>query len=167
MPDVRGVKDTSRQGRYHNHRYAHLARELGLDVAQVRDLGWSDTTVPAATREDYTDVLVDLAAALTLWRRAETERFPTEAGDGEDPDQPGGDTDTGGAASDGRARTRNPIPCTCGCPRRIRVTASVLALGTAWTGCYPSTWNACMPRCRRLAVLPGPPTRSTERLVLR
>jgi hypothetical protein len=32
---ARTVSDTSRQGRYHNRRYATLARELGLDVAHL------------------------------------------------------------------------------------------------------------------------------------
>jgi hypothetical protein len=47
---VRKVQDTSRQGRFHNRSYAHLARELGRDVAQVQGIGWSGTSVPPAHR---------------------------------------------------------------------------------------------------------------------
>jgi hypothetical protein len=67
----RKVSETSRQGRYHNRRYATLARELGLDVAQVQPIGWSATSVPEHTATRYTEVLAELAAALVLWRRAE------------------------------------------------------------------------------------------------
>jgi hypothetical protein len=43
------IQDTSRQGRYHNHRYATLAAELGLDVARDPRIGWSLTTLPQPT----------------------------------------------------------------------------------------------------------------------
>ena len=36
---ARGIQDTSRQGRYHNTRFAQLARELGIDVAKSPRLG--------------------------------------------------------------------------------------------------------------------------------
>jgi integrase len=45
---ARSIQDTSRGGRYHNRRYATLARELGLDVAAVKPIGWS-ATVPEPT----------------------------------------------------------------------------------------------------------------------
>jgi hypothetical protein len=47
--DARGITDTSRQGRYHNKKYALLAAELGLEVAETSGFGWTVTTVPAAT----------------------------------------------------------------------------------------------------------------------
>jgi hypothetical protein len=65
---ARKVSDTSRQGRYHNRRYANLARELGLDVAHLEPIGWSATSVPDQTAARYVEVL---AEALVLWRRAE------------------------------------------------------------------------------------------------
>jgi hypothetical protein len=40
------ISDTSRQGRYHNRRYATLAGELGLDVGHLDPIGWSATSVP-------------------------------------------------------------------------------------------------------------------------
>jgi hypothetical protein len=39
----------SRQGRYHNRRYAALAQELGLDIAHLDPIGWSATSVPEPT----------------------------------------------------------------------------------------------------------------------
>ena len=48
-PTASKVSDTSRQGRYHNRRYATLARELGLEVAHLEPIGWSATSVPEPT----------------------------------------------------------------------------------------------------------------------
>jgi hypothetical protein len=101
---ARKVSDTSRQGRYHNRRYATLAGELGLDVAHVQPIGWSATSVPEQTAACYVEVLAELAAALVLWRRAEQ------------------------ASAAGPGRSRNALACMCGCGRRIRVARSVLEL---------------------------------------
>ena len=99
---ARQVQDTSRQGRYHNRRYAALARELGLEVRAREPIGWSVTSVPEATARAYAGQLEELAVALVLWRRLETAA--TRAG-----------------------RSRNLLACVCSCGRRIRVAASTLA----------------------------------------
>jgi hypothetical protein len=101
---ARKVSDTSRQGRYHNRRYATLAGELGLDVAHLNPIGWSATSVPEQTAARYTGVLAELAEALVLWRHAEQ------------------------ASSAGPGRSRNALACSCSCGRRIRVARSVLEL---------------------------------------
>ena len=98
---TRRIQDTSRQGRYHNRRYAALAGELGLTVTTAGSRGWTMTAVPAETAAAYAGVVEDLARALVLWRRAE---------------QPGG----------GR-RGNNLLPAVCGCGRRIRASRSTLA----------------------------------------
>ena len=102
LAQARSIVDTSRQGRYHNRRYAQLARELGLNVTSVQPIGWSATTVPDATADTYAGQLEDLAAALVLWRRQEHR------------------TGTG-------PRSRNLLAATCGCGRRIRVAKTTLA----------------------------------------
>jgi hypothetical protein len=61
LAQARGIADTSRAGRYHNRRYATLARELGLDVATVKPIGWSATTVPEPTAACYAGQLEELA----------------------------------------------------------------------------------------------------------
>jgi len=104
LAHARKVSDTSRQGRYHNRRYATLAGELGLEVAHLDPIGWSATSVPELTAARYVEVLAELGAALVLWRRAEQA----------DPAGPG--------------RSRNALACSCGCGRRIRVARSVLEL---------------------------------------
>jgi hypothetical protein len=110
LAHARKISDTSRQGRYHNRRYATLARELGLDVAHLDPIGWSATSVPAPTAARYADMLAQLEAALVLWRRAEQT---TPAGLG---------------------RSRNALACSCGCGRRIRVARSVLELAPILCG---------------------------------
>jgi hypothetical protein len=109
LAQARGVQDTSRQGRYHNRRYATLGRELGLDVASVQPIGWSATTVPDTTAAAYAAQLEELAAALVLWRR-QTHRI-------------GSDT-----------RSRNLLAATCGCGRGIRVAKATLAEGPILCG---------------------------------
>ena len=68
---ARGIKDTSRQGRYHNTKYKMLAEELGITVTFDPAIGWSITGVPGHTAEDYADQLTALQAAMTLWRTSE------------------------------------------------------------------------------------------------
>jgi hypothetical protein len=102
LAQARGVQDTSRQGRYHNRRYAALARELGLDVASVKPIGWSATTVPQQTAGAYAGQLEEFQAALLLWRRQE-HRIGTGP------------------------RSRNLLAAACGCGRRIRVAKATLA----------------------------------------
>src|SRR6266545_384493 len=102
LAQAREVQDTSRQGRYHNRRYAHLARELGLDVTSVKPIGWSATTVPEATAAGYAGQLEELQAALVLWRRQE-HRIGTGT------------------------RSRNLLAATCACGRRIRAAKATLA----------------------------------------
>jgi hypothetical protein len=102
---VRGIKDTSRQGRWHNRRFAVLADEVGLDTTQHHALGWSPSTLRPATAEEYADTLRGLTAALSVYRHPE----------------PG--------TADGRTSNNNPVACECGCTRKIRVARTVLDLG--------------------------------------
>jgi hypothetical protein len=96
------IQDTSRQGRYHNRRYATLAGELGLEVASVKPIGWSATTVPDTTAAAYAGQLEELQAALVLWRRHEHRIGPG-------------------------TRSRNLLAAACPCGRRIRAAKATLA----------------------------------------
>jgi hypothetical protein len=106
---VRGIKDTSRQGRWHNARFKALAEELGIEVTKDPRIGWSPTALPERTREEYAETIAMLGEALRLFRSVEVT---------------GGNT---GKAS-------NPPACVCDCGRRIRVAASVLAAGPITCG---------------------------------
>ena len=106
LAHVRKIPDTSRQGRYHNRRYQVLAEELGLDVAEAGALGWSSTNLRDATIKQYRRELQQLRSALTLYRRGELT-----------------------AADGGKAKSTNLLPCSCACPRRIRVARATLEAG--------------------------------------
>ena len=108
---ARGIQDTSRQGRFHNTRYADLARELGLEVAKTGTIGWSATTVPDATAARYRAELRRLDAAMVAWRHAD-----------------------GGSGRGGRASSNNGLAARCDCGRRIRVSAAVLGAGPITCG---------------------------------
>jgi hypothetical protein len=60
----RGIKDTSRQGRYHNHRFQTLAEELGLQVQRDSAFGWTETTLRASTADAYSRALRELELLL-------------------------------------------------------------------------------------------------------
>jgi hypothetical protein len=54
------MKDTSRQGRYHNHRFRTVAEELGLQVGRDSAFGWTQTDLRASTAAGYSGVLGEL-----------------------------------------------------------------------------------------------------------
>lgn len=132
---ARQVQDVSRGGRYHNARYAELARELGLTVARAGDIGWSDTAVPDATAAAYAAELAALGGALTAWRRSERHGAGGQDASGE-PGEDQADDGEGGGGRGGRKSSNNGVSALCGCepPRRIRVAASVLAAGPVMCG---------------------------------
>ena len=99
---ARGITDTSRQGRYHNKKYAVLARELGLHVTETPGFGWTITTVPDSTAARYAAQLGALKDAMTIWRNAEH------------------------ITAAARGRSTNLIAAQCSCGRKIRVAASTL-----------------------------------------
>jgi len=109
LAHVRGIKDTSRQGRWHNARFKTLAEELGIAVTKDPRNGWSPTSVTAETRQAYAEVLAELGAALRLHRTAEFTDGP------------------------GTKKPGQPA-CVCACGRRIRVAKSVLAAGPILCG---------------------------------
>ncbi|MER6816458.1 hypothetical protein ABT299_44955 [Spirillospora sp. NPDC000708] len=122
---TRGIRNTSRQGRYHNTEYKKLAMELGLTVARVDPIGWSGTDVPDTTADEYADELAKLGAVIRAHRRSEHTAFTIGAGGG------GEDGEEAGGAEDVRTSNNNGVAALCGCqpPRRIRIAPSVLALG--------------------------------------
>jgi hypothetical protein len=73
---ARGIRDTSRQNRYHNKRFKALAEELGIEVSYSSSLGWSETTVPDKTVARYRRQVDQLTAALKMVRRAEHQGPP-------------------------------------------------------------------------------------------
>lgn len=103
---ARGIKDTSRQGRYHNQKFKTIAESFGLTIEHDAKIGWSVTTLPEHTAADYAEAIAGLEAAITAHRRAEL-------------------TVTGG----GRKSNNNGAAATCGCGRKIRASLAVLDAG--------------------------------------
>ena len=103
MASEHGIKDTSRQGRYHNKHFKTHAEQLGLIVTHDDHNGWSASTITDVTKIAYARQLHDLAQAMTMWRNGETTTGPTAR------------------------RNTNLIAAICPCGRSIRVAASTLA----------------------------------------
>jgi hypothetical protein len=120
LAHVREIKDTSRQGRWHNQKFAALASELGLDALDKDSKhGWSKCTLRAETATTYKTVITDLKKALIAYRHPET------TGDGTT-----------------KKNNNNAIACVCQCPRRIRVAKAVLAEGDITCGNCDSIFEA-------------------------
>lgn len=116
------VQDTSRGGRYHNAKYKAIAQGIGLTIERHPIIGWSLTTVPDATVDDYD--LAPLEEALVLFRRSEAGIAGVLGG---------GKGGADGAPGDD-AKRRGNVKATCGCDRSIRVAPSVLAAGAITCG---------------------------------
>ncbi len=99
LAKVRGIQDTSRQGRYHNKRFKALAEEMGLEISQDPRIGWSPSKMPDTTAEEYSATLEALEEAMKLYRPDEVEATPGK---------------------------KAPPAAECGCGRKIRVAPSVL-----------------------------------------
>jgi len=99
-PEVRGS-----EGRYHSSRYRDAARQLGLDVGDYGGSGWSETELARGMLTKYQAEIRALDRALRNWQPTPQVKATR--------------------------KTRNLVPAACQCspPRRIRVSAGVLAKG--------------------------------------
>jgi hypothetical protein len=127
---ARGVRDTSRGGRYHNARFQSAAEEVGLTAGQMRPHGWARTTLRPETIERYTDAVTGLGDAMRIARQLEAGvRVGAEEGAGAGRD----DAEKGTGA--GRGRTGGTrVGARCGCGRRLLMAPSVLAAGPVLCG---------------------------------
>jgi hypothetical protein len=106
LADVRGVKDTSRQGRWHNKHFATLAAELGMTTTKHDKLGYSPCTLSDAAAGYYRPVITAIGAALRAFRHPEP---------------------TGAAA--GRTSNNNGVTAECECPRKLRLSLTAFEQG--------------------------------------
>lgn len=128
---ARGVKDTSRGGRYHNARFKQTAIEVGLDVATQDPYGFAATSVPAATAERYSGEIDLLASAMRIARRIPPNALQSNTVSNGAGQVPG----VTGAGADGTDEKRPKVPpAECGCGRRLRMAPSVLAQGPVVCG---------------------------------
>lgn len=116
---ARGVKNTSRQGRYHNSEFAALAREMGLTPpeAPCKRLGFSNCVTPEVTVTRYRRTLEALRKVATV------SRVPAKAAQAPAPEAPGtpGTTAGGDPAAEPPRGNGNGIVLVCsGCGRKLR-----------------------------------------------
>jgi hypothetical protein len=106
LAEARGIQDTSRQGRWHNKKFATLAAELGLTATKDDKLGYSPCTLTEQAAIDYVGAIARLGDALYAYRH------PEPTGDGKQ-----------------RTNNNNGVSAECECSRKIRVSATVFELG--------------------------------------
>src|SRR4051794_24263826 len=106
LADARGVQDTSRQGRWHNKKFANLAAELGLDARKDNKLGYSPCALTDKTSATYADAITALGDALRAYRH------PEPTGEGKQ-----------------RTNNNNGFSCECECPRKIRISKAAFEDG--------------------------------------
>lgn len=117
--EARGIKDTSRQGRYHNGNFKSIAESFGLSLEHSETLGWSTTTLPDETAALYDSILLDLDLSITAYRASSFDFTATG----------GTSSGTASAPTTARKSSNNGVSAHCACGRRIRVSQSVLDMG--------------------------------------
>jgi hypothetical protein len=118
LAHVRGIRDTSRDGRYHNGDFRDVAIEMGLDVGSKTSLGFATTTPTEATRKRY--------ANATAGVRNAVEQHRDQLRD------PSSDSTAGGKTR--RSARRLTITCGCPTPRNATMYKSVFEAGSVLCG---------------------------------
>jgi hypothetical protein len=139
LANTRQIKDTSRQGRWHNRRFAALASELGLQVDADTKTGWSQTSLTDQLAGRYAPQLTGLDAALGLWRHAERQQGPATV-------------------------SHNLLACSCACGRKLRVSRTTLAQAPILCGACQERFEPerALTLSRQPAIPPDPPRRRIE-----
>lgn len=105
---VRGVQDTSRQGRYHNVNFLNTAVEMGLSVEKDDTYGWAHTTY--TPREEDAEMLAKIRTALRLEKPYIKMAVEKEK----------------------EAKTSEV--CECSCPRKLRLRENTIMEGPVLCG---------------------------------
>ncbi|MFC8012587.1 hypothetical protein [Streptomyces cinereoruber] len=125
---ARGIRDTSCAGRWHNRKFAELAKEVGLEPPKRAEkvIGFSEALITAATVSRYASAIRKLDAAALARIEA-----PDEEGDQEQDEDGKKEGPRGGK---GRAGKRLAVACECDPPRRMQVTPKLLEGGAILCG---------------------------------
>lgn len=118
-----GVRDTSRDGRYHNRRFGEIALAIGLAVEKDTVIGHRTPGLSPWARADYSDLLGELDRGLVLVREPRLSH-PT-GGTSDTDDEADGNVDATG--STGSAVSSKYVFASCRCldARRHLVTIRV------------------------------------------
>lgn len=121
LAEVRGIKDTSRGGQYHNGAFLRLAEELGLTYPEESPslIGYSGVVLAEGTADRYAATIAALDEAITV---ALPEFEGLEAGGRE-----GGGDKAPVAPRPPKAggRSNDRLICSCPTPRIIRASRTV------------------------------------------
>jgi hypothetical protein len=124
LAEVRNIKDTSRNGHYHNRRFVALAGEVGLDPpAASSPRGLAGVTLGEATAASYAEVIAALdAASLAFLESPTSDQTTGDAGNGASNGTAGMGAQRGAAGRGGRGRNGTRLAVTCQCDRRLYIT---------------------------------------------
>lgn len=133
LAEVRNIKDTSRQGRWHNQKFRTLAEEVGLEYLKESahpQAGFSECLLTPGTRDEYAPVIEELDKAIRL--HIALPGFLAVVG-GDEEAGSGGEFIHGAKKprKEGAGSTTNNVKAVCGCetPRIIRASRKVLEEG--------------------------------------
>lgn len=65
---AKGIKEVSRQGRYHNERFKQTAEGFGLTVERRGSFGWGTTGITEDTATAFKNVIDDLDESIRMWQ---------------------------------------------------------------------------------------------------
>ncbi|NUW47016.1 hypothetical protein [Nonomuraea rhodomycinica] len=155
LAHARRIKDTSREGRYHNRRFVEVARELGLTPPDKPDtgIGFSAVTLEDATAATYAATIEAMDAAALAYLVDLNELLTsvvvtgTGPGAGIDLGEEGGEVapvSLPGTVTTKRRRSGRRVPAECGCtpPRRIQLTPKALEDGPLICGLCSKRFQA-------------------------
>jgi hypothetical protein len=129
---ARGVKDTSRGGRYHNQHFATTARQVLLRVRAMPPYGLAATDLTPEALDRYASTIERLGDAMRIARQLRAGlRVGVEGGeiDGTvDAEETGGKDTTGGQPK------ADQTAAACGCGRKMRMAPSTFAAGPVHCG---------------------------------
>jgi hypothetical protein len=109
-----GVRDTSRENRYHNRRFAEIALAIGLAVEKDSAIGHCTPALSPWARADYADLLGELERGLVLAREPKLTLAGISGPDTDDEvDEDGEDGDATG--SSGTVTSSKYVFASCGC----------------------------------------------------
>jgi hypothetical protein len=137
---ARGIKDVSRDRRYHNGRFRDLARAFGLTCDKVAVIGWSATSWNEGLDQRFPARVEAVERAITGWREwdapapVEAPTSPPEGGNGLDGEGTAPVILVGRMPAGRPGRTAGRLLATCSCGRNLRISAGVLSLGPITCG---------------------------------
>ena len=126
---ARGVKDTSRGGRYHNKEFAKTAQQVLLRVRSMPPYGLAATSLTPDALERYGATIDRLGDAMRIARQLRQGlQVGTDSGEIE------GEGKTGGKGSEQGQPKSGSTAASCGCGRKMRMAPSTLAAGPVVCG---------------------------------